>query len=122
MTRPGSWPRWRPAGRTRTPSAGWPPGPRRRAPRSAPTRSCRPLAQGEPFTELVEPHAIHPIAKPIAADPNAAVLGEQRTQQGRNLSDRDVGCVDAVEACAVEIAAEHHVVLAERGADEADIS
>src|SRR6266478_6558961 len=63
-----------------------------------------------------------PVAEGLAWLGSRAELDEERSQQSRDLGDWYVGRKHTVEPRAVEIAAQHHVVLAKRGADEADVA
>src|SRR5712691_8135664 len=85
--------------------------------RSRETRqsSCGDPAQG------FEADAIDPVAEPFPGSALGSKRHEDRPEQRRYVGDGYVGCVDAVEARAVEIAGEHHVVLAERRADKPDV-
>ena len=74
------------------------------------------------FREVADALALAPVAEPFAGKLRARVVEERSTQHLRNLLELDVVHVELVEAGALEIAAEEHVVLAERGAHEADVA
>src|SRR5712692_874465 len=121
-TRPGSWPRSRPAETIGTPSAAPPPAP----PPPTPVpweaqRSCGPLRHNF-LSKRVEADALGPVPETLAGPALGAERLEQRAQQCWNIGDGDVGGEHSVQARAVEIASEHDVVLAERRADEADVA
>src|SRR5260370_6483804 len=87
--------------------------------RPGPGCSCGLLHMG---TQAIETYPLDPIAEALARLVSRAELDEERSQQSRHLSDRNVGRKHTVEPRAVEIAAQHHAVLAKRGADEADVA
>src|SRR6267142_2402822 len=116
MTRPGSWPRSPPVGTFRKPSAGPDPELRRKGARPARASSCGDSVKG------FEAGAINPVAEAFLGPAIGAEPLEKRLEQSGDLGDRNVGSEHAVESGAVEVAAEHDVVLAEGGADEADVA
>src|SRR5258708_3314248 len=119
MTRPASWRRSRPAETSRTPIAK-----RfrvRRPRRLRQARSCGDLGRSA-FAKSFEADALDPVAESLVGPPVGAKRHENRTEQVGYACDRNVRCVHAVEACAVEVARKHHVVLAQRRADKPHIT
>src|SRR5205823_9794695 len=95
-----------------------PAGGSRQAPREA-SRSCRLLRA---LAQRLEADPLDPIAKAFARRAVRTELDEHRAEQGWNRANRHVWRVQAVETRAVEVPRQHDVVLAEGGADKADIA
>src|SRR6266850_5910956 len=116
MTRPGSWRRSPPVGTFRKPSAGPHPELRRKGARPARPSSCGDSVKG------FEAGAINPVAEAFLGPAIGAEPLEKRLEQSGDLGDRNVGSEHAVESGAVEVAAEHDVIFAERRADKANVA
>src|ERR1700737_580630 len=72
--------------------------------------------------QRVEPNPLDPVAETFAGVSLRAELHEDRAQEVDDFVDRHVRGIHAVEPGTFEIPSQHHVVLAERGADKADVA
>src|SRR6266568_773645 len=96
--------------------------PRRAPPRPAGrTACCSPGGLLVALSDLVDADPLAPVAEALARGALGAEGPQRALEQGRDLVQRHVAGEEAVEPGAGEVAAQEDVVLAERGAHEADV-
>src|SRR5258708_8350893 len=80
-------------------------------PGKVPLCSCRCLAKSESLAKRIESAAIDPVPEALLPASLHPECLEQRTEKRGDFLERDVGGVQAVDACARRITPQHRVVV-----------